>query len=309
MKTTLCTLFEGHYHYGVASLANSLVAANYCGELWAGYRGSLPDWVVKSDKYDADSGRFRVSNLFTICFVKLDTPLFFTYYKAVFMQLVLEDLAPDSDTVAYFDPDIVIKCKWENIERWFSGGIGVIEDVNRRLPPRHPKRIMWSNWFGTRGVHASRELEVYFNAGFISVPRQYSNFLPLWAHLCELVLDYNEGLQNIKSGHALDLFHSTDQDAMNFALMAHHAPLNAAGPEAMDFLQGGYYFSHAIGPIKPWLGRHIRRALKGGPPTLATKAYYTYANQPIRLYSDLHFNLRRMSIGVASAIGRFYRKR
>ena len=90
MKTTLCTLFEGHYHYGVASLANSLVAANYCGELWAGYRGSLPDWVVKSDKYDADSGRFRVSNLFTICFVKLDTPLFFTYYKAVFMQLVLE---------------------------------------------------------------------------------------------------------------------------------------------------------------------------------------------------------------------------
>jgi len=308
MKTTLCTLFEGHYHYGVAALANSLVTARYAGDLWAGYRGELADWIVKSDSFDATTGRLRINDEFSICFVKLETPMFFAYYKPAFMLRVLEELDPGCDTVAYIDPDIVVKCGWSDIACWFSGGLGVIEDVNWSLPPRHPKRLMWADWFAKRGVRVCRDLAHYFNSGFLSVPRQYSDFLPLWSSLCEHVLEYNNGLKNIKSGHAHDMFHSTDQDAMNFALMAYHAPLNAAGPEAMDFQQGGYYFSHAIGSNKPWLGRHIRRALKGKPPTAATKAYYRYANQPIRMYSSLHFGLRQVSVSLASAIGRFYRK-
>lgn len=31
MRITICTLFEDHYHYGVAGLTNSLVAAGYHG--------------------------------------------------------------------------------------------------------------------------------------------------------------------------------------------------------------------------------------------------------------------------------------
>jgi hypothetical protein len=308
MNTTLCTLFEGHYHYGVAALANSLLAHGYTGDLWVGYRGKLADWIVDNAQYDASSGHLRLSDTFSLRFVPLDTPVFFAYYKPSFMREVLEKHAPDAGAVAYIDPDIVLKCDWSAIDAWFDEGIGLIEDVNWNLPPRHPKRRMWSTWFEQRGICARRSLDRYYNSGFISVPREHADFLVLWSRLCSLVIDYNEGLNNIKSGVAPDLFHSTDQDAMNFALMAHEAALNTAGPDAMDFVDGGYYFSHAYGSVKPWLGRHVRRALKGRPPTLATKAYYRYANHPIQLYSPLHFNLRRLSLRVASAIGRFYRK-
>lgn len=307
MNTTLCTLFEGHYHYGVAALANSLMANGYSGDLWVGYRGKLADWIVKNASYDPASGQLRISSDFSLRFVLLDTPVFFTYYKATFMQDVLERYAPQADAVAYIDPDIVLKCAWSDIKAWFDGGIGLIEDVNWNFPPRHPKRLMWSAWFAPHGVAPRRDLERYYNAGFISVPRQHADFLGLWGRMCSLVMGYNEGLKEIKSGNAPDLFHSTDQDAMNFALMAHEAPLNTAGADAMDFLDGGYYFSHAIGGAKPWLGRHVRRALKGRPPSPATKAYYRYANHPIQLYSPLQFKLRRLSLGLASAIGRFYR--
>lgn len=307
-KTTLCTLFEGHYHYGVAALANSLMVNGYRGELWVGYRGALANWIVQHPDYHAGSGHLRVSDDFSLHFLLQDTPVFFTYYKATFMLEVLARHAPEADTVAYIDPDIVLKCPWPDMAAWFEGGIGVVEDVNWNFPARHPKRLMWSAWFGPHGVVQRRALDRYYNAGFISVPREYTDFLLLWSRLCALVLGYNAGLKHIKSGNGPDLFHSTDQDAMNFALTVHEAPLNTAGPDAMDLGESGYYFSHAIGGPKPWQGRHLRRALKGRPPSPATKAYYRYANDPIRMYSPLHFALRHVSLGLASAIGRFYRR-
>ena len=51
MNITLCTLFEGNYHFGVAALSNSLIAAGYAGDLWVGYRGALPGWIVDSPGY------------------------------------------------------------------------------------------------------------------------------------------------------------------------------------------------------------------------------------------------------------------
>ncbi|SFM78355.1 hypothetical protein [Variovorax sp. OV329] len=307
-KTILCTLFEGHYHYGVAALANSLLANGFRGDLWVGYRGQLAGWITESGDYSAATGQLRLSEQFSLRFVKLDTPVFFTYYKATFMRDLLDKHAPEADVVAYIDPDIVLKCPWADIAPWFEGGIALIEDVNWNFPPRHPKRLMWKSWFAPHGVVQRRELDRYYNAGFISVPREHADFLTLWGWMCGLVADYNTGLKNIKSGNAPDLFHSTDQDALNFALTAHEAPLNTAGADAMDFLDGGYYFSHAIGSAKPWLGKHLQRALGGRPPSPATKAYYRFANHPIQLYSPLQFTLRRASLGLASAIGRFYRK-
>ncbi len=70
----------------------------------------------------------------------------------------------------------------------------------------------------------------------------------------------------------------------NFALTVSEVPLNTAGPEAMDFLPGGYYLSHAIGWLKPWDGKHIPQALRGQPPRLAAKAYYQFANAPIKVW-------------------------
>lgn len=307
-QTALCTLFEGHYHHGVAALANSLLANGFEGDLWAGYRGELASWATRHPGYDAPTGQLRLSDTFSIRFVKLATPLFFAYYKPTFMREVLDRHAPQAPAVAYIDPDIVLKCPWADLAGWFEGGIALIEDTNWNLPPRHPKRLKWSEWFAPHGAVQRRAIDRYYNSGFVGVPREHADFLALWAWLCDLVNDYNAGVKNIKSGDAGALFHSTDQDAMNFALMAHEAPLNTAGAEAMDFIDGGHYFSHAIGSVKPWLGRHIRRALEGRPPSPATKAYYRFANHPLQLYSPWEFKMRRASLAVASAIGRFYRK-
>jgi len=310
MKIALCTLYEGHYHYGVAALANSLSVSGYAGTLHVGYRGELPQWVVTHPSWDAGTRTLRLNDRFCLYFELQDTPVFFAYYKARFMRRVLCDLAQDCDAVAYIDPDIVLKCQWSAIEVWFQGGLALIEDVNWNLPARHPKRLLWKQWFAREGVDERRSIGRYYNSGFLGVPREHVAFLDLVDRLCMLVLAYNNGRAHIKAGDAPDLFHSTDQDAMNFALCAYEAevPLNTAGCEAMDFAGGGFYFSHAIGYAKPWMGHHIKLALSGWTPSIATKAYYRYANSPIRVYSVAQFALRRLSLGIASTMGRFYRK-
>ncbi|MDM0043233.1 hypothetical protein QTH91_01940 [Variovorax dokdonensis] len=308
MKISLCTLYEGHYHYGVAALANSLLNSGYAGELFVGFRGPLPNWAAQHPGWNAAQSTLELSDRFSLRFLPQTTAIFFTYYKAHFMHEVMQVHSPDADTVAYIDPDIVLKCNWVDVDAWFHDGIGLIEDVNWNFPSRHPKRLMWKNWFAQHGVHEVKALDRYYNAGFLSVPREHAEFLVLLDRLCMMILDYNEGHKHIKAGEAADLFHSTDQDAMNFALGVYQAPLNTAGCEAMDFSSGGFYFSHAIGYSKPWLGRHLRLALRGWPPSNATKAYYRYANNPIQVFSGFTFAIRRLSLWVASAMGRVYRK-
>ncbi|MBO9513542.1 MAG: hypothetical protein J7549_05435 [Variovorax sp.] len=308
MNIALCTLFEKNYHYGVAALANSLIAAGYQGDLWVGFRGELPAWITGAPAYDAASGRFEVAPGLVLRMMRLDTPVHFTYYKPTFIRELLEKHAPEAAVMAYIDPDIVMKCDWAAFTGWFSeDAISLIEDVNWCFPARHPKRLLWQRFFAPHGVAPARTLERYYNAGFIAIPRAHTGFLDLWSRLCDLVLAHNAGQEKLKIGGGADLFHSTDQDALNFALTVTDAPLNTAGPEAMDFAPGGYYLSHAIGSVKPWHGKHIRQALRGQPPRLAVKSYYQFANAPIKVYADGDLARRRLAMRIAAAIGRVYR--
>ncbi len=309
MNITLCTLFEGNYHFGVAALSNSLIAAGYSGELWVGYRGALPGWIVDSPSFDRASGELQATPSLKLCMVELDTPLHFTYYKPTFIREMFEKHAPQSTIVAYIDPDIVVKCDWAAMTGWFTeDGISLAEDVNWCFGARHPKRLQWNEFFAPHGAQPCRTLDRYYNAGFIAVSRSHFDFLALWDRLCNLVIDYNQGAKQLKAGGSASLFHSTDQDALNFALTVCNAPLNTAGPEAMDFAPGGYYLSHAIGPAKPWHGGHIGLALGGRPPSAASKWYFHFANAPIKVYSNGEYARRRLSLNIAAAIGRVYKR-
>ncbi len=306
MKVALCTLFEGHYHMGAGALGNSLSASGFKGTLWAGYRGAIPPWASNVREVGPGIGRFSVSKGFDIVFVRLETTLHFAYFKAEFLSRILSEFEKDCDAVIYIDPDIVVKCPWHLLARWPSGGVALVQDVHSAMPPRHPMRLAWLELLRGRGISAECARDRYYSSGFVGVDRAHHAFLDVWRSMITIVLSEVGENGGVKHGDASTLFHSTDQDALNMALMVLDAPVNAAGSDAMDFSTGGYLLSHAIGTPKPWEGRFVREALRGFPPTLSSKAFFKNADGPIRIFDPARRVWLEFTLIVGAAIGRFY---
>jgi hypothetical protein len=308
MTSAICTLFEGHYHIGAAALINSLHHGGFRGRIYCGLRGPLPPWSEPSR--EAGPG-LRVRTLgdgTELWFVTLDTPVHFTNYKPTFLRDLLR-AHEDIDTLYYLDPDIVAKCPWEVIERWGLGALALCEDVNNYLPPGHPLRTGWRQWLETQAIPVlSPTRERYYSGGFIGVPRAHAAFLDLWADLIVRIGATTGSLTKLKQGTATSLLHSTDQDGMNIALMCSTAPVNATGPEGMDFAVGGHLLSHAIGSRKPWRGGFIRQALAGYPPSTAAKSFFAYTDSPLPVLSKSEKRSLQNSLKIAALIGRFYRR-
>lgn len=308
MNITLCTLFESNYHFGVAALANSLAASGYRGNLWVGHRDALPRWMVEHPQWSPERRCLEVAPGLWLRALALDTPLYLNYYKPVLMRELLERHEPDAQAVVYLDPDIVVKCPWHVLEDWLGGdGIALAEDVHGYMPSRHPKRLQWQRFFEGHGLEPRRQLERCFNSGFVGVPRSRMALLDHWRRACELIVAHLDDPRHLKVGGPASLFHSTDEDALNFALSLDDSPILAAGPEAMDFVPGGNLLSHAVGSLKPWHGRQLRQALVGRPPSAACQQYWRYANAPLAPWGTTQLLRRRLSLGLASALGRVYR--
>ncbi|UST52304.1 hypothetical protein NF681_01620 (plasmid) [Comamonadaceae bacterium OTU4NAUVB1] len=310
MKIALCTLFESHYHYGVAALVNSLAASGYEGSIWVGHRGDLPAWIVDHPGFDPHVGRLQVTPALALNAVRLDPTFSLNYYKPVFMQAILSTHEPACDAVAYLDPDVIVKCAWREIQAWFEeDGVVLVEDINGSLPSNHRKRLLWRLYFAGQGETQRRSLERYYNSGFVGVRRSHLQCLRAWQRICErIVAEVGTARRQRKAGGPDDLFHSTDEDALNFALTLSDVRLNACGPEAMDFAPGGRHLSHAIGADKPWQGRHLRRALRGQPPSIASRWFYRFAEGPLAPFSALRLARRRGSLALAIALGRLYQR-
>ncbi|MDD5199707.1 MAG: hypothetical protein PHC88_07870 [Terrimicrobiaceae bacterium] len=252
--------------------------------------------------------RFEVRDGFSITFVQVETPLHFAYYKPDFLDRVLTEFDPNADAAIYLDPDIIVKCPWHLIERWPSEGIALVEDVHSAMPQRHPMRLAWREILSHHGVSANHPCDRYYNSGFVGVPRSLQGFLATWSKAMAIVISVIGEGKGIKHGASSDVFHTTDQDALNLALMISGAPVNAAGSDAMDFATGGYLLSHAIGTPKPWRGGFLREALRGFPPTTASKAFLRNSDAPIRLFEPARRASLALALALGAAIGRFYRR-
>ena len=312
MPTALCTLFEGHYHHGIATLVNSLVASGYEGTMWAGHRGPLPTWLLRDPRFDRRTGRLQVTPRVALRTVALDPPRSLNYEKATFMRDVLRVHDPAADAVVYLDPDLVVKCAWSEIAAWFAGGdVALVEDLDGALPSDHPRREGWRRFFlAAHGDLPQRALHRYYNSGFVGVPRTHVALLATWQRLCErIAAEHGGATRQRKLGAPDHPFHSTDEDALNFALMLTSTPLHTQGPEAMDFAPGGRHLSHAVGAAKPWQGRHFRGALRGLPPSVASHSFYRFTRGPLASLSPLTMVRRRVSMALATALGRVYRQR
>ena len=295
----VCTLFEGHYHLGAGALINSLHAARFRGRIICGYRGTPPSWAEAAQRIEGD---------FEVRLVPVETRDHLTYHKPEFMLRCWSEHCSEARQLYYMDPDILVKAQWPTLERWAADGVALCEDVNANLPAGHPYRLRWIDFLRRHGKDASRPLNRYYNAGFVGLPRSCIGLLGTWASIVgDAALELG-GLASLKNATPDALFHSADQDALNMALMCSDAPINASGPEGMDFMPGGHLLSHAIGGSKPWRGGFLRDALRGAPPGKAQKTFFRFAESPLRLIGTPELRRMRLSLVLGALVGRVYRR-
>src|SRR5690242_14646692 len=140
---TICTLFEGTYHYGLGALVNSLYAQGFRGTIYAGYRGDPPPWAAHSVRGNGVGTIFDIDPECSIHFIPLETEVHLNNYKPHFLLQLMHDYCTDESSFFYFDPDIVVRANWTFFEQWVSHGLAFCEDINHYLPPQHPIRLSW----------------------------------------------------------------------------------------------------------------------------------------------------------------------
>ena len=142
-----------------------------------------------------------------------------------------------------------------------------------------------------QGIEPMHQLERYYNAGYIAVPRaQNGGFLDLWIRLCELVMDgktrASSTSRRVRPDFALPL------DGPGRPQFRPHRQRGAAqhrGARSHGHRAGRLLFvaCHRLAP-SPGTASHIRQALLGVPPTAGEQElYYDFANHPIKAYQDI----------------------
>jgi hypothetical protein len=304
----ICTLYEGNYHLGLGALVNSLHAGGFRGHVYAGHRGDIPPWAEERVRKNGAGWLFDVSDECTLHFVPLDTALHFNNYKPHWILDLMEKHCPQERNFFYFDPDIVVKARWDFFEEWASHGIAVCEDVNHYLPRNHPVRLAWKKYAAKCGLLVRQELDKFYNGGFFAVQREHKDFLEAWKQLFGCRASDGADLSKFElSGFEFPYMY-LDQDLMNLALMLVPHRVSAVGPEGMDFKPGGYVMSHSAGQTKSWRKHFLWEALKGRAPSLVDKEFFRHTQAPIKIYSAPQLAARRAGVTIGSAIGRFYRR-
>ena len=308
MNSAICTLFEGHYHLGVGALANSLYAQGFRGTIYVGYRGSLPLWVANTKGLDCPVEYSPVEGL-TLRFIPLTTQRHFTNYKPDFMLQLWEKQCPEAEALFYFDPDIVVRCRWSFFEEWANCGVGLCQEITMSdMPADHPFRAVWRKLAESMGYPIHRNLSRLYNGGFVAVNIHNRSFLDVWNKLLDAAEKTGVPLENLSLNDATHPFNVPDQMCLNIAAMIADVPLSTVGPEEMDFLPGGSYMSHATCTPKPWRKQFALSALQGIPPSRPEKAFWQRTQFPIRLFSKPTLIVKQFDLRLASAVSRFIRR-
>lgn len=313
MKSAICTLFEGDYHYGVGALVNSLCKSDFSGTVFAGYRGSLPEWISQFPTTKNDLGHTvsQITESVAIAFVPVAGSRHLTNEKADFMLRALDELSPDADRVYYFDPDVVSICPWSFFEQWVEEGVAIVIDGSFPMPQKHPVRCAWHRYFEAHGMKFSGNAkDYYFNGGFLGVARVDRPFLEAWKRIQDLiepegVLSLPIGLNGAPSykQHRYYPFWLTDQDALNITADLEGMNTSPIGSEGMGWKQPYHFLLHACGNPKPWVNTVLREALRGKTPdALMIFHFFEFFNGPIQVMAPREIRRRKRHVRVAGAI-------
>lgn len=322
MTTAICTLFENDYHHGVATLFNSLVRNGYRGRLYAGYRGPRPAWSASGKQAAvgtwSDAWILDVADGCEIVFLPLVTDAHFTNIKPDFMLSLFAQAALGVDYLLYLDPDICVTRDWRYLDDWTACGVALCEDVNSPIAEHHPKRVGWRRHFGERGIELGYRSAQYVNGGCVGVSRADSIVLWNWKLLSGHMATVIGGLGVAKVGKGSEFatkgfahcFDCSDQDALNAALqMTPDVAFSVLPRSAMGFEHGELVLPHALGPEKPWRRRYLANALRAVSPHAADRAFWAYADGPVRHVSKGRLFWARATLGAAGAVARLYSRR
>ncbi|MDD3078964.1 MAG: hypothetical protein PHH37_07650 [Paludibacter sp.] len=322
MKSAICTLFEGHYHYGVAALTNSLYKRGFRGSIYAGYRGALPPWVkniYNTTEFSWPGAKtFKVADGLVLYFLPLTTSYHLTNYKPDFMLELWAGPAKDAEAMFYFDPDIVQVAPWTFMEEWVNCGVAVSEDVNSPLEKYHPKRVAWRNYFGKYGYMLNFKNNIYVNGGFVGARVENKVFIEYWRRVQEKMGEGIGGLNRsaFTKGEPLFLqdsgdfapFGKTDQDALNASIEFYKGDISYITKAGMGFEAGLLVMAHALGKNKPWLKLYIKDFLRGYKIGIVDKSFWNNVVEPIRIYDKIKINMTLFEIKIFSFLNRFYSK-
>ena len=308
MKTAICTLFEGDYHYGVGALTNSAYRNGFRGVVWAGYRGPLPPWAAGAPARDGYH-EVAVEEGCVLRLLPVDDERHLTNYKPAFMQHLRDHRLEGEAALYYFDPDIVVIGRWRFFEEWVACGVALCLDLSYPLmPPGHPFRYAWRVLAERQGYEVQREERYYYNGGFVGVPLAHGAFLDVWADLLEGLRAEGVDLRAFHDRDRSYPYYVPDQDMLNLATMVAGVPVSALGQEGMEFVPGGYAMSHAAYQPKPWRRRALPEAVRGRPPGLPDRRYWEYADGPIRLYPEATWRRRWFEYRAGRALGMLLRR-
>ena len=317
-NSSVCTVFEGHYHKGAAVLINSLYANGFEGTLWAGIKGDLPPWAVISAK-DGDIEIMNVTENLSINFIRFPKNVYLPWIKPDLMLDMFDKYEPESERVFYLDCDIIVKCHFSYFEKWSQFGVMMCEDVNSPVSLTNPLRYEWVEYFKKFGINVRRDTSQYVNGGFLGLDRKHKKFLKTWGRVQDLVLEdlnaikvdlhivtkVSDKVSGLKDRNYM--FYRTDQDALNVAKDSTDEPISVADRSAMDFGGVGFIMSHAIGTSKPWVKNFLRYVFKKGQrPKTADRVFFDYIDSPISLYSKRERFMKKTHLKLATALGRVF---
>ena len=323
MSSAICTLFEGHYHFGLAAFTNSLYAQGYRGNLYAGYRGELPSWASTAELNPSlawkNSKTMKLGDGLFLHFLPLETDYHFSNFKPDFMMQLWDGPEKDTDNLYYFDPDIIVMRPWALFEEWVSCGVAVSEDINSPLAEYNPRRVAWRRYYGEKGIDLKFKDSIYVNSGFLGLNKKDRNFLELWKKIQETVAPLLGGLNRSiftnehlalldKVGGPFSPFVKTDQDALNAALEATDKNISFLGKDGMGFEGGLILMYHALGCDKPWKWKPYKMLLKGVPPRRVDVEYWNSVASPISIASKNEIFFSKLSLKICTAVGRFYQR-
>lgn len=312
VNSAVCTLFEGHYHFGLGALANSLSLAGFTGKIFAGFRGSLPASFTGRYGTRTDGTHTMQWGGVEIVLVPVKTDRHLTNFKPEFMLEIWTHQAPDCARLFYFDSDIVVLARWEYFEAWADEGVALVMDSNTPVPINHPLRVAWRKQFAPLGFKFAPKDDYYFNAGFVGFSRNWKHALVAWREIQTAIaetvpLDRPIGMHGAPKHMRSRLFpfYLTDQDAINVMADLESVTISPMGIEGMGWKVPYIYMAHALGSPKPWLGLFVRQALRGHAPSITDEVFWRYVDKPVALFSERHIRKIKRRIKWAHVLAPF----